>query len=88
VDMGGLVTPEVFSFQKMSYEDGAKGLLKLLKSKGVNYIIIYPSWFDYIMENYSKYFIREYSAKLENNTICGGIEMFVYRINWDWINLN
>jgi len=88
IDMGGLVTPEVFSFQKMSYEDGAKGLLKLLKSKGVNYIIIYPSWFDYIMENYSKYFIREYSAKLENNTICGGIEMFVYRINWDWINLN
>jgi hypothetical protein len=83
VDMAGLVTPEVFSFQKMSYEDGSKALFKFLKSKQVNYIIIYPNWFDYIMDNYSKYFEKVYSARLENNTICGGIEMFVYKIDWD-----
>lgn len=88
VDMSGLVTPEVFNFQKMSYEDGSKNMFRLLKSKGINYIIIYPHWFDYLMDNYSKYFEQVYSAKLENNTICGGIEMFVYKIKWDKLNLN
>lgn len=85
VDMAGLVTPEVFKFQKMSYEDGAKALFRLLKEKGVNYIIIYPDWFDFIMARYSDSFTQVYSAKLEKNTICGGIEMFVYRINWEMI---
>jgi hypothetical protein len=83
--MAGLVTPEVFRFQKMSYEEGAKSLFRLLKEKGVNYIIIYPDWFDYIMQNYSNAFKQVYSAKLEKNTICGGIEMFVYKINWEKI---
>lgn len=85
VDMAGLVTPEVFKFQKMSYRDGSKALFKLLKEKGVNYLIIYPDWFDYIMANYADSFTQVYSAKLEKNTICGGIEMFVYKINWEKI---
>lgn len=88
VDMAGLVTPEVFSFQKMSYEDGSKALFRFLKDKGVNYIIIYPDWFEYIMANYSGAFTQVHSQRLEKNTICGGIEMFVYKINWDKINLN
>jgi hypothetical protein len=88
VDMAGLVTPEIFRFQKMSYEDGSKELFRFLKAKGVNYIIIYPDWFEYIMDNYSKAFEPVHSARLINNTICGGIEMFVYKINWDKINLN
>ena len=88
VDMAGLVTPEVFKFQKMSYEDGSKNLLKLLKNKAINYIIIYPDWYKYIMQHYSNDFQQVYSARLEKNTICGGIEMFVYKINWDKINLN
>jgi hypothetical protein len=88
VDMAGLVTPEVFNFQRMSLEDGAKALFKFLRSKGVNYIIIYPDWYDYIRDNYLKDFQVVYSAKLEKNTICGGIEMFVYKINWDKLKLD
>jgi hypothetical protein len=88
VDMAGLVTPEIFGFQKMSYEEGSKELFKFMKSKGINYIIIYPGWFEYIMDNYAKSFEPVYSARLTKNTICGGIEMFVYRINWDKLNLN
>ncbi|KXK55920.1 MAG: hypothetical protein UZ05_CHB002000379 [Chlorobi bacterium OLB5] len=87
VDMAGLVTPEVFKFQKMSYEDGTKELFRYLKSKGVNYIIIYPDWFWYIMSHYSGVFTQVHSQKLQKNTICGGIEMFVYKINWDKISL-
>jgi hypothetical protein len=88
VDMAGLVTPEIFRFQQMSYEDGAKELFRFLKAKGVNYIIIYPDWFEYIRDNYLNSFEEVYSARLSNNTICGGIEMFVYKINWDKLNLN
>jgi len=87
VDMAGLITPQVFRFQKMSYRDGANSLFRLLKDKGVNYIIIYPDWFEYIMENYKNYFVQVYSAKLENNTICGGVEMFVFKINWERLPL-
>lgn len=87
VDMAGLVTPEVFKFQKMSYEEGTKELFRYLKSKGVNYIIIYPDWFWYIMSHYSGVFTQVHSRKLQKNTICGGIEMFVYKINWDKISL-
>lgn len=87
VDMAGLVTPEVFKFQKLSYEDGTKELFRYLKAKGVNYIIIYPDWFEFIMANYSGAFTQVYSQKLQKNTICGGIEMFVYKINWDKISV-
>lgn len=87
VDMAGLVTPEIFRFQKMSYEDGTRSLFRLLKDKGVNYIIIYPDWFEYIMQHHASAFEKVYSARLEKNTICGGIEMFVYKINWDKIDL-
>jgi len=88
VDMAGLVTPEIFKFVSMSQHDGANSMMKLLKEKGVNYIIIYPDWFEYIMMNYKSYFTQVYSAKLEKNTICGGIEMFVYKINWDKLPLD
>lgn len=87
VDMAGLVTPEIFKFQSMNYNDGAKHLFKLIKNYEVNYMIVYPDWFPYIMTTYSTAFEQVYSAKLEKNTICGGIEMFVYKIHWDRIEL-
>jgi hypothetical protein len=62
-------------------------IFKLLKSKGVNYIIIYPDWFTYITDNYSDVLETVYSARLGKNTICGGIEKFVYKINWDKLKL-
>jgi hypothetical protein len=87
IDMAGLVTPEVLRFQKMRLEDGNRSLLLLLKNSGVNYIIIYPHWYEYIMQNYSQGFEKVYSARLAKNTICGGIELFVYKIKWDKIDL-
>lgn len=86
IDMEGLVTPEIFKLRKLSLDESNKALLKLLKQNGVNYIIIYPGWYDYLMEHYSGAFENVYSARLENNTICGGQEMFVYKIHWNKIN--
>ncbi|MCX7877789.1 MAG: hypothetical protein N2510_04010 [Ignavibacteria bacterium] len=88
VDLAGLVTPEVFRIQKLSYEEGAEEIFRLLKSKNVNYIIIYPDWFEYIIENYKNSLEQVYSAKLEKNTICGGAEKIVYKIHWDKIRLD
>jgi hypothetical protein len=88
IDMAGLVTPEILKFRKISEKDGTESLLKLLKVYSVNYIIIYPDWYNYLMKNFSGSLEQVYSARLEKNTICGGIEMFVYKINWEKIKLN
>jgi hypothetical protein len=83
VDMEGLVTPEIFNIRKMRMEDQNTELLKLLRNKGVNYMIIYPSWYISLMDHYGGIFEKVYSARLVKNTICGDIEMFVFKIHWD-----
>jgi hypothetical protein len=84
VDMVGLVTPDILAFHAMSdKEEGTRQLFRYLKAKGVNYIIIYPHWFEYLTANYSDSFQEVYSARLEKNTICGGAEMVVYKIDWE-----
>lgn len=83
VDMEGLVTPEIFKIRKKRMEDQDTKLLKLLREKGVNYIIIYPSWYISLMDYYGGIFEKVYSARLVKNTICGDIEMFVFKIHWD-----
>jgi hypothetical protein len=60
-----------FKFQKMSYEDGAKSPLGLLKEK-LNYMII-TDWYHYMMKNIQAHFSRFIRHALKN-TICGGIE--------------
>lgn len=87
VDMAGLVTPATLDFQKMGIEDGSKSYLRLLKENGVNFLIIYPHWYEGLMRTYGYAFEKVHSARLEKNTICGGIEMFVFRIRWDSIAL-
>jgi arabinofuranosyltransferase len=86
VDMEGLITPEVFGFRKLSESQAAEEMLKLLRQNGVNYIVIYPEWFSYLVEKYSAALEKVHSVYLENNTICGGDEMFVYKIHWDRVN--
>lgn len=86
IDMEGLVTPEMLKFRRLRLEDQDPHVMQFLKSNGVNYLIIYPEWYKYLMMYYSSAFTKVYSAKLEKNTICGGDEMFIYKINWDKIN--
>jgi len=88
VDMAGLVNPAVFQFQKMPEPEGTKNLLKLLKDSGVNYIIIYPHWYQYLTSHYADALEKIYSARLAYNTICGGDEAVVYKIKWDLISFH
>lgn len=40
------------------------------------------------MDHSSGAFTQVHSQRLEKNTICGGIEMMVYKVDWDKIDLN
>lgn len=88
VDMEGLITPEIFKINELPQIQSDLKKLYLLKRYNVNYIIIYPDWYKTFVDSYSKFFDRVYSARLENNTICGGDDMVVYKIHWEKLNLN
>jgi len=64
-------------------KDQDRDLMMLLRNKGVHYIIIYPGWYESLMGMYGGIMEKVFSARLVNNTICGGIELFVYEINWE-----
>lgn len=87
VDMEGLVTPEILLIKVQKPESLAVNMMKELKKYNVNYMIIYPSWYKSIMKEYSVDFEQLYSARLAKNTICGDVEMFVFKINWERIDL-
>ena len=86
IDTEGLVTPEIFKIRKMPLDVEDLNLMNLLKRNGVNYLIIYPEWYISLMDRYGRIFEKVYSARLVKNTICGGIEMIVYKIHWDKFN--
>jgi hypothetical protein len=79
VDMAGLVTPEVLRYRQYSWDDNLDSLNYLLKRNNVNYIIIYDNWFKEYLDKYEKNLRFVTSAFLEHNTICGGVEMKVYK---------
>jgi predicted DNA-binding protein (UPF0278 family) len=87
-DTEGLVSPEIFKRMegKDNYEK-AKEMMRMIKENNINFIIIYPNWYPEFMELFGSSLEQKHSERLRKNTICGGIEMFVYKIHWDKINL-
>ncbi len=82
VDMAGLVTPQILDYRKYRLEDNMDSMLTLLKNNDVKYLIIYDHWFEPFLKRHGQYFEYLLSAKLEVNTICGGDEMKVYKVNF------
>jgi hypothetical protein len=87
-DMEGLVNPEIFKIKKLPDSTKALEMMKLLRNNNVNYIVIYPAWYPGLMEIYSQNFEKVFSAGIEENTFIPEYEMYVFKINWDKINLN
>lgn len=87
VDMEGLVSPEILALKKMPTDEADKKMMKILRSNGVNFLIIYPEWYENLMKKYSEYFEKIYSIRLQYNTICGADEVVVYKIHWEKIKL-
>jgi len=79
IDMAGLVTPQILEYRKYRLEDNIDSMMVLIKDNNVKYLIIYDHWFTPFLEKYKDNFEYVTSAKLEENTICGGDEMKVYK---------
>ncbi|HAY33146.1 MAG TPA: hypothetical protein PK536_08785 [Ignavibacteria bacterium] len=83
IDMAGLITPEILRYRTYSWDDNLDSVNYLLKKNDVAYIIIYDHWFKEYLEKYGSELTFITSAILEENTICGGIEMKVYKTNFN-----
>jgi len=82
IDMAGLVTPEILRYRKYQWDDNLDSLNYLLMKNNVSYIIIYDEWFKEYLNKYGNTLTFITCAVLEENTICGGIEMKVYKTNF------
>ena len=80
--MAGLVTPEILKYRTYNWDDNLDSVNYLLKKNNVSYIIIYDEWFKEYLNKYGSTLTYVTSAVLEDNTICGGIEMKVYKTNF------
>ena len=82
IDMAGLITPEILKYRTYNWDDNLDSINYLLKKNNVSYIIIYDHWFTEYLNKYGNTLTYITSAVLEDNTICGGIEMKVYKTNF------
>ena len=82
VDMAGLVTPQILRYRTYRWEDNLDSTYYLLKNNNVSYVIIYDHWFQGFIDAYKENFEYIRSAILEDNTICGGEEMKVYKFHY------
>ena len=82
IDMAGLVTPEILRYRQYNWGDNLDSINYLLKKNNVSYIIIYDHWFKEYLDKYGYQMNYITSAVLEENTICGGNEMKVYRVDF------
>ncbi|HMS33109.1 MAG TPA: hypothetical protein PKC91_03400 [Ignavibacteria bacterium] len=82
IDMAGLVTPEILRYRTYNWNDNLDSINYLLKKNNVSYIIIYDHWFKEYLDKYGSTLTYITSAILEDNTICGGVEMKVYKTNF------
>lgn len=83
IDMAGLVTPEILKYRTYNWNDNLDSVNYLLKKNNVSYIIIYDDWFREYLNKFGSSLTYVTSAVLEDNTICGGIEMKVYKTNFN-----
>ncbi|MBK8982420.1 MAG: hypothetical protein IPM38_08925 [Ignavibacteria bacterium] len=83
IDLAGLITPEILRYRTYTWDDNLDSTNYLLKKNDVTYIIIYDHWFTKYLEKYGNELTFITSAVLEENTICGGIEMKVYKTNFN-----
>ncbi|MBL8006616.1 MAG: hypothetical protein JNJ56_03735 [Ignavibacteria bacterium] len=83
IDMAGLITPEILRYRTYNWKDNLDSVNYLLKKNNVNYIIIYDEWFKEFLNQNRDNLTFITSAYLEDNTICGGKEMKIYKTNFN-----
>ena len=81
LDTVGLISPEVLEYRRRG-ERLETAAFRFLRSRRPEYAVLFPDWYPDIVR-------REGLAEpihrvvLNENVICGGKEMVVYKMNWD-----
>lgn len=82
IDMAGLVTPEILRYRTYQWHDNIDSTRILLEKNNVKYLIIYEHWFKPLLDEWEDNLEHIHSIILEENTICGGAEKKVYKVNF------
>ncbi len=84
LDTCGLISPEVLEHLRPGQRRD-EAVYKFLESTRPDYAVLFPEWYPSLIDR-DWIFERIYSAAIEDNVICGGSELVVYRMNWDNID--
>ncbi len=81
LDTVGLISPDILAYRRQGQSADA-AMFSLLKAKRPDYAVLFPDWYP---ESVRKRLIFEpiHTVVLDENVICGGDEMVVYKLNWD-----
>ena len=81
LDTCGLVLPEVLAYMKPGVSRES-AVLSFLEDKRPDYAALFPNWYPEMVRR-EVVFEPIYRVVLEDNIVCGGPEMVVYRLHWD-----
>jgi hypothetical protein len=80
IDTIGLVTPEVLTLRR-SGRSADEAMMELLKQKRPDYAILFPDRYPRSVR--MDLFEPVHRVVLQENVICGGDEMVVFRLDWE-----
>ena len=81
LDTVGLISPEVLDYRR-SGERLETASFRFLRARRPDYAILFPDWYPNIVQN-DELVEPIHRVVLDENVICGGKEMVVYKMNWD-----
>jgi hypothetical protein len=81
LDTCGLVSPEVMAYMKPGV-GRESAVLSFLKERKPDYAVLFPNWYPEMVRG-EAIFDPIYRVVLDDNIVCGGPEMVVYRLHWD-----
>jgi hypothetical protein len=81
LDTVGLISPEVLDYRRRGerLEDAA---FRFLRARRPDYAVLFPNWYPDIVRR-GELAEPIHRVVLDENVICGGKEMVVYRMHWD-----
>jgi hypothetical protein len=81
LDTVGLISQDVLSWHRR-YRNPSRAVFGFLQERRPDYAVLFPSWYPGMVKR-KAIFEPIHRIVLENNVICGGDEMVVYRLDWD-----
>ncbi len=84
LDTIGLISPDVLKWHR-GFRDPNRAVFRFLESKRPDHAVLFPAWYPEMIKR-KAIFEPIHRVVLDDNVICGGDEMIVYRLHWDALN--